>query len=724
MDSPSGILAEDQFHLLFETMGEGVVYQDATGRIIAANPAAERILGLTQDEMMGRTSMDPRWGCIREDGSAIPGSDHPAMIALRTGRPVLNVLMGIFHPRENGYRWAVVSAIPQVRPGEAAPFQVYTTSTDVTEIRSADAARRESETKFSLLIDAANEGIILHRLVFDANGKPIEYVLNEMNPASERILGKSKAEVIGRSSREVYGTAEPPYLDTYAEVAKTGIPQRFETYFAPMDRHFYVSTVPLGTDGFATIFFDMSDSKRLEEALRNRLLVLTQPPGDTGAIAFGDIFDLDEIQALQDAFARAAGVSSIISDTAGNPITRPSGITRFCSQIIQKTERGLANCIRSDAELGRVSDHLPNVRPCLCCGLMDAGMPIMLGDRAIANWLVGQALVEPCRENDIVEYAAGLGADPEEAREALAEVPRISVERFSAITELLQIIAIQLSRLALQNLLQGREISRRMDAERDLRELNLELEKRVAARTGDLEEINRDLSAFSYSVSHDLRTPLRAIDGFSQALLEDCAAGLDVSGKDYLNRIRAATLRMSSLIDDMLHLSRITRKELSLTEIDLSAMATEALGELKNMNPGRIVSCEIQPGMTAFADPQLMRIALTNLLSNSWKYSAKHKTAKIGFRWEEKNGETVFIVSDDGAGFDMTYVDRLFGVFQRLHSAKDFEGNGIGLATVKRIVNKHGGRIWAEGAAEKGASFYFTLPGSKPDGGTPDPLTP
>jgi len=717
-------MAEDQFHLLFETMGEGVVYQDATGRIIEANPAAERILGLTQDEMMGRTSMDPRWACIREDGSALPGSAHPAMIALRTGRPVLNVLMGIFHPRENGYRWAVVSAIPQTRPGETAPFQVYTTLTDVTEIRAADAARRESERRFSLLIEAANEGIVLHRLVFDANGKPLEYVLNEMNPAAERILGKSKAEVIGRSSREVYGTAEPPYLDTYAEVAKTGIPQRFETYFAPMDKHFYVSTAPLGTDGFATIFFDMSDSKRLEEALRKRLLVLTQPPGDTGAVAFGDIFDLEEIQALQDAFSHAAGVSSIISDTAGNPITRPSRITRFCSQIIQKTERGLANCIRSDAELGRVSDHLPNIRPCLCCGLMDAGMPIMLGDRAIANWLVGQALVEPCRENDIVEYATRLGANPEEAREALAEVPRISVERFSAITELLQITATQLSKLALQNLLQGREISRRMDAERDLRELNLELEKRVAARTAALEEINRELSAFSYSVSHDLRTPLRAIDGFSQALLEDCVDGLDVSGKDYLNRIRAATLRMSSLIDDMLHLSRITRQEQNLTEIDLSAMATEALGELRNMNPDRIVTCEVQPGMTAFADRQLMRIALMNLLSNSWKYSAKHKTAKICFRCEQQDGETVFIVSDDGAGFDMTYVDRLFGVFQRLHSAKDFEGNGIGLATVKRIITRHGGRIWAEGATEKGASFYFTLPGSKPDGETPAPPTP
>lgn len=251
--------------------------------------------------------------------------------------------------------------------------------------------------------------------------------------------------------------------------------------------------------------------------------------------------------------------------------------------------------------------------------------------------------------------------------------------------------------------------------EQELRELNLGLEARIAARTQALEAANKELEAFSYSVSHDLRAPLRAIDGFSQALQEDYARLLDDSGQDYLNRIRKGANRMGELIDDMLMLSRVTRYEMQREAVDMSALASLVEEELREPSPDRAVSCSIQPGMIVRADPKLLRIVIENLLGNAWKYTSLTADARIAFSRETVNGEAVFTIRDNGAGFDMRFADKLFGAFQRLHG-KEFEGTGVGLATVQRILLRHGGRIWAEAELGKGASFHFTLPERVGDG--------
>lgn len=239
--------------------------------------------------------------------------------------------------------------------------------------------------------------------------------------------------------------------------------------------------------------------------------------------------------------------------------------------------------------------------------------------------------------------------------------------------------------------------------------LNAELERRVAERTALLEATNKELEAFSYSVSHDLRAPLRGMDGFSRALLEDYADKLDATGRDYLERLRAGSQRMAQLIDDMLELSRITRSELRRETVDLSAMAREIAEELRKSRPDRRVEFVVAPGIVVDGDPKLLRLLLGNLLGNAWKFTGKHETARIEFGRQEQEGGTVFFVRDNGAGFDPAYAGKLFGAFQRLHSAAEFEGTGVGLATVQRIVHRHGGRIWAEGEVEKGAAFFFTL---------------
>ena len=368
---------------LFESMPQGVVYQAADGRITAANPAAQRLLGLTLDQLQGRTSADPRWRAVREDGSDFPGEQHPSSVALATGRAVHDVVMGVFNPADDAYRWIVVDAVPLLHPGEDRPYEVFTTFNDVTEKRKADAA---------------------------------------------------------------------------------------------------------------------------------------------------------------------------------------------------------------------------------------------------------------------------------------------------------------------------------------VRRLNTELESRVKSRTSQLEGANEELEAFAYSVSHDLRAPLRAIDGFSAIVAAEARDRLTPEEVADLERVRAAAQRMGAVIDDLLGLSRASRKPLTVAPVDITAMAGEIAGELKESSGGRDVEVFVQPGLAATADASLLRIVLVNLLGNAWKFTSTHPAARIEVGRKEVGGEDAFFVRDDGVGFDQDQASHLFTAFQQFHPPGEFEGSGIGLATVRRIIARHGGRVWAEGEPGKGATFWFQLP--------------
>jgi signal transduction histidine kinase len=242
-----------------------------------------------------------------------------------------------------------------------------------------------------------------------------------------------------------------------------------------------------------------------------------------------------------------------------------------------------------------------------------------------------------------------------------------------------------------------------------LQQSHEELEQRVIERTTQLEAANKELEAFSYSVSHDLRAPLRGIDGFSQALLEDYEEKLDARGKDYLQRVRVASQRMAQLIDDMLGLSRASRGEMRHEPVDLTGISRSIAAQLQDADTGRHVEFVIAEGLCARGDPRLLQIVLENLIGNAWKFTGKQPTARVEVGVNDNNGRSVYFVRDNGAGFDMTYAEKLFGAFQRLHSAAEFKGTGIGLATVQRIIRRHGGEVWAEGKVGQGAVFYFTL---------------
>lgn len=374
--------SEERHRILFQSMTQGVVYQSADGRITYANPAAETILGMPLDQLRGKTSMDPDWRSIREDGTPFPGNEHPSMVSLHTGKPITGCVMGVFHPRWKDHRWILIDAVPEFLPGKTKPFRVFTTFTDIT------------------------------------------------------------------------------------------------------------------------------DRKR---------------------------------------------------------------------------------------------------------------------------------------------------------------------------------------------------------AENELLQLNEELEQRVRERTAQLQATNKELEAFAYSVSHDLRGPLHTISGFSQMLMAEYGKKLDEQGRQDLERINGAAFKMSQLIDDILMLSRLTRQEMKIERVDLSRKAGEIAAELSQSAPMRPVEFVVAPGVMAHGDGQLLRLVLQNLLNNAWKFTRQSEKARIEFGTTEKDGARVFFVRDNGAGFDRKYMDKLFGAFQRLHPETEFEGTGIGLATVKRIVQRHNGQVWANGEVGKGATFYFTL---------------
>ena len=269
---------------------------------------------------------------------------------------------------------------------------------------------------------------------------------------------------------------------------------------------------------------------------------------------------------------------------------------------------------------------------------------------------------------------------------------------------------------AVCNLALIEDITDRKKADQEIRALNDSLERRVAQRTAEAEEsnlklesANRELEAFAYSVSHDLRAPLRSVDSFSQIILDEYSEKLDEDGVKYLRRIRAGAQNMGQLINDLLNLSRVSRGLLRRETVNLSSTAAMVVNDLRDQEPNRTVNVEIAPDVFATCDAQLLRVVLTNLIGNAWKFTGKRDKACLQFGASSEEGVSVYFVRDNGAGFDMAYASQLFAPFQRLHQATEFAGTGIGLATVQRIINRHGGRIWAESSIDRGATFYFTL---------------
>jgi signal transduction histidine kinase len=293
------------------------------------------------------------------------------------------------------------------------------------------------------------------------------------------------------------------------------------------------------------------------------------------------------------------------------------------------------------------------------------------------------------------------------------ELPPDRIERLQTSKGWLFVLASSALLYLLLSLMQRRNdaaLRTLSEREGEIRRMNAELERRVAQRTEQLEATNRELESFAYAVSHDLRAPLRSLSGFSQLLQEMPSEGLDEKARHYLQRINDAARRMSSLIEDLLSLSRISRSELVPRPIDFTQLVGEVAATIRERNPQHAVELHIEPGMSVRGDPRLLKIAMENLLDNAWKYTARTEQPRVEVGSQQDERGLTYYVRDNGVGFDMAYAGKLFGPFQRLHSDTQYPGTGIGLVTVQRILVRHGGRIWADAEVNRGATFYFTLP--------------
>lgn len=343
---------------------------------------------------------------------------------------------------------------------------------------------------------------------------------------------------------------------------------------------------------------------------------------------------------------------------------------------------------------------------------------------AAAAMLVAYALSRPLQRavTRPLLAIAEVAREVTEKRNFALRADKLSEDEVGRLAEAFNTMLAEIERatrgLQESNLDLEREVGERRRAEQEISRLNTELEKRVKDRTAQLEYANAELEAFCYSVSHDLRAPLRAIDGFSQALMEDFPKDVPEDAQRYLSRIRSSTQRMGQLIEDLLNLSRVSRADLERRDVDVSELARQVVNDMQHREPGRKVEVLIWDGMRADADSRLLRAVLENLIGNAWKFTSKVPAPRIEAGSVRDAERVTFFVRDNGAGFDMAYANKLFGAFQRLHSATEYAGTGIGLATVQRIVHRHGGRVWADAQPGKGAAFFFTLePGAETPSG-------
>jgi len=436
-----------------------------------------------------------------------------------------------------------------------------------------------------------------------------------------------------------------------------------------------------------------------EERLRVRLDYIMSPDKSVKDVSLTDLIDLEDLQQIQDAFAAANGVASIISDIEGKPITKASNFCSVC-EIIRSTEKGAINCAKSDKIIGGRAKALmkPTYGKCLSCGFVDASAPIIVGGKHIANWLVGQSNAMGVDENRIETYAKEIGADTDEMLGAFGKMPEMSLTKFEEVLDLLWLIAKKLSALAHNNLVLAKDVTERKRVEEALRKSVLELKRS-----------NTELEQFAYVASHDLQEPLRMVSGYMQLMKRRYEGKLDSDADEFIDFAVDGANRMKTLIGDLLIFSRVGTRGKPLTPTDCETLLRQTLSDLKVSidDSGTVITHDALP--TVMADGSQLAQVFQNLIGNAIKFRSE-EPPRIHIAAEQKKDEWIFSVADNGIGIEPEFFDRIFVIFQRLHGRDEYEGTGIGLAVCKKIVERHGGRMWVESEPGRGSTFYFAIP--------------
>jgi PAS domain S-box-containing protein len=605
-----------------------------------------------------------------------------------------------------------------VRDGSGDISLVRGIGLDITERKRAEAelARLNQEleervrrrtAELQTILDTAPIGIAM---TDDTEGRHIRG-----NPAIERMLGASPGGELSRGSPEqcapyhiVRDGGEPLPEDLPMQRAARGEPvagELLEVVRADGSTAIlHASAAPLFDEkqqprGAVGAFVDITDRKRFEEALREseqrvrkKLDSILTPEADLSNLELADILDISAVQSLLEDFYKVVPVTTGVVDIRGKVLAVP-GWQRICKQFHRAHPESCKNCTESDVLLSAgVAAGEFKIYKCKN-NMVDVATPIMIGGQHMGNLYLGQFLFEdePLDYDAFRAQASQYGFDEKDYLAALDSAPRLSREAVNACVTFLAKLSKVISQLSYSSIKLARSSTQ------------------LGRANAELEASNKELEAFTYSVSHDLRAPLRHISGFSKILTEDFAPQLPEEAQEHLQRIQDGTRRMGMLVDDLLNLARVGRRDITLQVTGLQSVVEEVIASLAPDIGDRQIEWKIGELSYVECDTALMRQVFQNLLGNAVKFTRPRPHTIIEIGQMEKDNASVIYVRDNGVGFSMKYADKLFGVFQRLHRSEDFEGTGVGLATVQRILHKHAGRIWAEAELDKGATFYFTV---------------
>ncbi len=661
--------SEALLRAVLDNSPDAIFLKDRDSRLLLANSATFAVIGKPPEQVIGKTDAEFHYDAA--DGRAIMENDRRIM---DSGQ--IEVVEECVSAPE-GTRTFLSTKAPY-RDADGRVIGIIGVAHDITLRKRAEDALRVSEERYRSLFESINEGFALHEIICDSDGRPIDYRFLEVNPAFERLTGLSRADIIGKTVRSVLPEVEDYWIQTYGQVALTGTPAHFENYASALGQHFETFAHRPAPGQFAVLFLNVTERKQAEERIRKLNQVLEQQTEELQQINLQLEETLAEEQVAREEAEAGRNVLESLMEYAPEVIVIADAPGANIRMISRYAETLLGQ------PLPKLSTVPGDLRPLRWNLFQPDGLtPMKYEDIPI---------VRAVKQGEtILDHEMVLCRPDGDRRTLIANAGPI--------------------RDARGNITGGiatwRDITLRKQIEQQVHTLNRDLERRAV----ELEIANKELESFSYSVSHDLRTPLASISGFANLVLKDCGTQLPPEALRYLELIRDNCTEMNQLVNGLLAFSRFIRQPLHKQTVDLNSLVRLALADLSAQQQDRRIEFEIPDLAPCQADPILLKQVLVNLLSNALKFTRIREVAHIEVKSTRTDeGELLYSVSDNGVGFDPEQADSLFGVFQRLHAQEDYEGTGVGLAIVERIVKRHGGRVYAESQVDQGASFYFTIP--------------
>ena len=749
--------SEEKYRALFETMAEGVVYRDAAGNVISANPAAERILGVSLVDLLGRTSGDERWVAIREDGSPFSAGEHASMVALRTGRPVRNVIMGIHNPVLGARRWILVNTIPEFQPGETAPYRVYTTFADITERREATLALAEREARLTGILRVAPIGI----------GVVSNRVLKEVNERFCEMLGRSSEELVDQDTRILY-PADKDYefvgRKKYRQIAERGM-GTVETRFQRKDGTIIdvlLSSTPIDPNdlsvGVTFTALDITERKRAEEALRasednyrsifnaandaifvheaetGRVLDVNAKMLEMFSCGHDEAITLN-VEALSEGrppHSQAEAAEWVRRAAQEEPqifewrSRRRDGSLFWTEVNLKRAQIGGHNrvlaVVRDITERKRAEEALRESRSFLENVIEHSPYAMWISDSEGTLIRANQALRDMFHltDEDLVGRYNVFRDNVVEAQGAMPLIRKVYDEgarvRFTLEYDSARLRGISIREPASVVLditvsaIRGPDgrVTNAIVQQIDITD-HVRAERAVREQAEELARSNAELQQFAYVASHDLQEPLRKVSSYLHLLEERYRGRLGSAADEFIGFAVDGAQRMKRLINDLLEYSRVGTRGRPFEETDTDALLERVLADLQvaiEENRAEITHDRLP---TVMADGVQLGQVFQNLITNALKFR-REEPPRVQISVQERNDEWILSVSDNGIGLDREFRDRVFVMFQRLHGRGKYPGTGIGRAICKKIVERHGGRIWVESEPGCGSTFHFTLP--------------